>query len=384
MDCYMKRILNERNSACILEKQYPQRNRKIIYYYPTPIEKPDASLLGCMHLSKPASKNLKYNSIYIHIPFCKSICEYCSFIKVIKEDALVERYITALKKEIEIYAKSEYVRHIDFSVIFFGGGTPTVIGKENLVDIIQTLFKKFNISENYELTVEGTLSTFTDDMLLALKGCGVNRISMGVQTFDDMIGKKLNLPKKKQSTAEQIINNAYNIGIKEINIDLMYDLPEQTLEIFENDLRKAVKTKITHISLFPMNILSDSIIYKKMEDKKELKQFLDGEKDYSYYATACDILSKNGFTQKTPQDWFREGHTFLLNIYELDYMCDRIGLGVSSLGEINGITYINKVSIPEYIESMLNAPEKLPLASYSTIWDIEMTKYIFSIKTSHV
>lgn len=359
----------------MFDKKYEHRNRSVIYYYPNPIEKASDELLQGSHLSVNSSHEGGNNTIYIHTPFCKSICAYCSFIKVVKRDDLVKEYLHALKKEIKMYAETEYVKALTFSAIFFGGGTPTILSIEQLVDLIQTVFDSFNITEKYELTIEGTLSTFTVDMLLALKDIGVTRISMGVQTFNEAIGEDLNLP-QKQSIAETVINNAYDIGIKEINIDLMYDLPGQSMEIFKQDLLKATSTKITHISLFAMNIITDSAIFRRTDDKSKLEELLDDERDFEYYNLACDILEKNGFIQKTSTDWYREGHEFKINTYEIDGRCERLSLGVGSLGELNEIVYINDITVERYIEVMKLEENRFPISIYSTLWNNKMNQYM--------
>lgn len=359
----------------MFEKKYEHRNRSVIYYYPNPIQKPEAGLFEGKHLQAECKSEDGNSTIYLHIPFCKSICAYCSFIKVVKRDDLVVEYLNALKKEIELYANTEYVKGMTFSGIYIGGGTPTILSIEQLTDLIKTLFDSFHIAKDYELTVEGTLSTFTKAMLTALKEVGVTRISMGVQTFDEMIGEELNLP-QKQSIAESVINLAHEIGIKEINIDLMYDLPGQTPEILKKDLLKAVATKITHISLFGMNIITDSTIFRTTEDKEKLEELLDDEKDFEYYDLICDVLEESGFVQKTATDWCRKGHEFKINTCEIDGICERLSLGVGSMGQINNIVYINDIAVKKYIETMNQETKQLPISMYSTLWNNEMSQYM--------
>lgn len=359
----------------MFEKKYEHRNRSVIYYYPDPVEKANEELLNGNHLSVECDNDSGKNTIYIHIPFCKSICAYCSFIKVVKRDELVKQYLHALKREIKAYANTEYIKSLTFSAIFFGGGTPTILTIEQMEDLIKTIFDSFKIAENYEFTVEGTLSTFTVKMLTTLKKRGVTRISMGVQTFNEAIGEDLNLP-QKQSVAETVINNAYDIGIREINVDLMYDLPGQTLDIFTQDILKAVSTKITHISLFPMNITTDSTVFRRTDDKASLEHLLDDKRDFEYYDLACNLLEQNGFVQKTSTDWYRKGHEFKINSCEIDGRCERLSLGVGSLGEINEIVYINDVTIKRYIEVMEQEEVRLPISIYSTLWNNKMNQFM--------
>lgn len=365
----------------MLDKRMGNKNRTLIYYYPPAAKAITKDIANGSYLDIPSYKKDKKHTIYIHIPFCKTLCKYCTFIKVIKEDSLVEAYLEALKKEIKYYAQKEIVKTMTFSAIFFGGGTPTILSIEQLSELIQLLHDSFNIAKDCEFTMEGSLSTFTPEKLKALYNFGVNRISMGVQTFNEPIGQYLNLP-QKQNIAPRVIENAYNTGIHSINIDLMYDLPNQNFDIWEKDLNYAMKTQINHISLFAMYVSRESAIYKTTS-RADMEIILDGERDYKYYTIAEQILSEHDFCQKTSTDWNKKGHEFQINALELDQDADRLSFGVGAQGELNNIVYSNTVTIPDYIKKCNEGI--LPIALYSSNEGAEMDKFlIMKLRTQKI
>ena len=178
---------------------------------------------------------------YVHIPFCRSKCHYCSFVSFDKLE-LKDSYINALKKQIETEYKGEKL-----NTLYFGGGTPSLLS----IEVFKSLISLFCIDNNTEITVEMNPEGLDKDYLSALILCGVNRISIGSQSFDDeilkLIGRRDNSTQIKTAVAL-----AKEAGFKSISLDLIYGLPTQTLEGFVNDLKTLINLQVQHVSLYGM------------------------------------------------------------------------------------------------------------------------------------
>ena len=182
------------------------------------------------------------SSIYVHIPFCKKRCTYCNFFST----TLLQRqedYVNALTKEIIL--RKEYITNP--TTIYLGGGTPSTLPASLLEKIFDSLDKNFNLSYLEEVTIECNPDDLNSDYIKELKNLPINRLSMGIQTFDEeelkVLGRRHNT-----SNAIKAVENVYNSGIENISIDLMYALPNQTLKTWESNLDIALKLPISHIS----------------------------------------------------------------------------------------------------------------------------------------
>jgi len=182
-------------------------------------------------------------SVYIHIPFCKSKCYYCSFVSYPKLE-LKNEYLSALQKEIKLNYKGEKL-----NTLYFGGGTPSLLSVAEFEKIINL----FNIDNNTEITAELNPDDLNREYLCALYNTGINRISIGCQTFNDEILKLIN---RRHSSAQviQALNFAQQAGFKNISLDFIYGLPSQTREMLLSDLSRAEGLKIQHISLYGLSV----------------------------------------------------------------------------------------------------------------------------------
>ena len=192
------------------------------------------------------------NNAYIHIPFCKSKCHYCSFISFPKLE-LKEQYLEALKTEIKALYKSEILE-----TLYIGGGTPSILTANE----IKNIYELFNTSSKTEITIELNPENITLEYLKALKNIGINRLSFGCQTFDENILKIIG---RKHSPNDVIkaITTAQDTGFENISLDLIYGLPNQDIQIFENDLNKAVELDVKHVSLYGIKIDEGCYFHKK-------------------------------------------------------------------------------------------------------------------------
>jgi len=208
---------------------------------------------------------MKETSIYIHIPFCDHKCIYCDFYSIINYEN-VTNYLTALKKEIEFFA-SEYSNDRQIISIFFGGGTPSLMEVNYIDEIISIIKKYFNVLPNAEITLETNPGTVDRIKLKEFREIGINRLSVGVQSFDEDDLKFLTRIHDSK-TAINTINDAYNIGFENISLDLIFNLSNQTKEKWQKNLEIATSLPIKHISAYSLILEKGTILNKMVLDGK--------------------------------------------------------------------------------------------------------------------
>ena len=280
-------------------------------------------------------------NVYIHIPFCKRKCKYCSFISYPKIE-LKEKYLNALKYEIANKYKQE-----ELKTIYFGGGTPSLLLPEEFKDII-TLFR---MNKNTEMTVELNPENLDERYLTELKNIGINRISLGCQTFDDSILKLIG----RGHTSNHVINIvkiAQNIGFDNISLDFIYGLPTQTIDGFTKDLKTAINLGVKHISLYGLKIDEGCYFYNHMP-----QNLPNDDIQAQMYLKAIEILTDNNYEHY-------EISNFSVKNYEsrhnLNYWNNNsyYGFGVAAHGYLDGIRYSNPTTIEKYIKNPEGAQEK--------------------------
>lgn len=282
---------------------------------------------------------MKPKSIYIHIPFCARICFYCDFTKMIPQK--VDEYIDALVIELNQKIDLEQT----YETIYFGGGTPSILSLKQLEKIFNVI-KKVKLVKDYEISFEGNVESFTYEKLDYLYKNGVNRISMGMQTLDNQILKIINRDHTKEMFFE-VINNAKKIGFKNINVDMMFALPNQKFEQIQYDLEQLVKLDINHISSYSLILEENSVFYKN----KEKYQFLDNETEYKMYEYVMDYLKQHGYEQYEVSNYGKNGNYSKHNMVYWDAK-HYIGCGLGASGFENNIRYTNTKSINLYIKNI--------------------------------
>ena len=275
------------------------------------------------------------NSAYIHIPFCKSKCKYCSFVSYNKLE-LISEYIFALLKDISNNYTGEML-----NTLYFGGGTPSLIP----IDLLEKLVKRFNLAENAEITLELNPDDATQEYLNNLKRIGINRLSIGSQTFNDdilkLIGRRHN---SKQIT--DAINMAKNAGFENISVDLIYGLPTQTIDKLTLDLEKFLEHGIQHISTYGLKIEEDSFWGKNPPDVP------DEDKQADMYEFINEKLEQNGFCRYEVSNFALRGYE---SKHNLNYWNNNeyYGFGVAAHGYLDRVRYSNPIIIEDYIKNPL-------------------------------
>lgn len=288
-------------------------------------------------------------SVYIHIPFCNTICSYCDFPKVYSSVCDKKLYLEALKKEIKTNYKNEIV-----NTIYIGGGTPSVLSIEELKKLLEitNLFKK---NTNTEFTIECNIESIDEEKLKLLKKYNVNRISIGIESFDKKIISYLNRFHTKKETIKKIklVKKYFN----NINIDLMYAIPGQSIKSLKKDIKTYLKLKIPHISYYSLIIEPHTKLYN------ENTSYIDEDIDYKMYKIITKKLKKYHHYEISNFSYvgYESKHNLVYWNNEEYY-----GFGAGASGNINGVRYNNTKNIHKYIngdykleETKLTEEEKM-------------------------
>ena len=269
-------------------------------------------------------------SIYIHIPFCSSICSYCDFCKLLKNKKWIEEYLTVLEKEIKENYKGEKV-----NTIYIGGGTPSTLSNKELEKLFNIL-KIFKTEKNTEITLETNTEDLTKEKINLLKK-NINRLSIGVQTFNKKKLEKLN--------RKLDINNLKNAlkNFDNVNIDLMYGYNNQTLESLKEDLKKIISLNPKHISTYCLILEPHTKLYIKKYKP------LDDDKERQMYDLIIKILKENGYIQYELSNFSKKNYE---SKHNLTYWNNEsyYGFGLGASGYIDGIRYENTRNLNEYLK----------------------------------
>jgi len=280
--------------------------------------------------------------LYIHIPFCRSKCYYCDFVSYpIIDENFQKKYLICLKKEIEI-------RQLNFkkiSTIYFGGGTPSLLSYENLRFLFKIIFDNFDCHNVEEISVELNPDSTNEKKLLLMKDFNVNRLSFGLQSFNNYFLKILG----RIHTVEQFIKLyelSKKINFKNINIDLICGIPKQTLENWKTDLKKILELLPQHISIYCLNIEEGTEFYNR-------KIYVDEDLTADMYEYTMDYLKLNNYKQYEISNFSLPGFECKHNqIYWKNK--EYIGLGVSAVSYLNQERIKNVSDINKYINMVSN------------------------------
>lgn len=273
-------------------------------------------------------------SAYIHIPFCSNKCNYCSFVSYTNLKSK-DAYIDCLISEIKKSYKNELME-----TIYFGGGTPSKL----TIDDFNRILKLFNLNDKTEITAEINPEDANENYFKALKEVGINRISIGIQTFDDKLLKAIGRRHTKDE-AIKAVKSTQNAGFKNVSIDLIYGLPGQTLNDFSDTLDKALHLNIQHISLYGLKIEEGSKFYNTMPDSLP-----DNDEQAEMYLHAVQQLTKNGFEHYEISNFSKESFESKHNLTYWDNE-QYYGFGAAASGYEDGTRYTNQSSIEHYIEN---------------------------------
>ena len=285
---------------------------------------------------------MKETAIYVHIPFCDHKCIYCDFYSIITKDN-VSSYKDALIKEISHYAHL-YSGKCSITSIYFGGGTPSLMEPGYLRDIIHHIKNKFPVSDDPEITMETNPGTVNNEKLIDFLNSGINRISIGIQSFNEEELKFLTRIHDKE-TAIRTVMNASEVGFKNISVDLIFNLPGQTKEIWTNNLEIAASLPVQHMSAYSLILEKGTILNKMVLDGKV--QIQEEDYDADLYEITIDYLEQKGFTQYEVSNFAKPGFECLHNNAYWRYK-NYLGFGTSAHSFVNNKRWWNYSSLKMY------------------------------------
>lgn len=284
-------------------------------------------------------------SLYIHIPFCAQKCLYCDFPSFARKDHLRKAYIEALNKE--IISLREKHNNLEINTIFIGGGTPSVLESDELEYLLKEV-AKLNMAKDIEYSMECNPGNLTEEKLEVMKKYGVNRISMGLQAKQDNLLKGLGRIHNYKTFKENFLL-AKKVGFNNINVDLMFGLPNQKLNEWEETLREIISLEPAHISAYSL-IIEEGTAFYNLYENNNLKLPTE-EEERKMYHLAKKILEENGFNQYEISNYAKKGKECRHNLAYWN-MDNWIGVGSASASYMDGKRIKNISSVEEYINSI--------------------------------
>lgn len=306
-------------------------------------------------------KNLE---LYIHIPFCFKKCDYCDFLSFSCDEKTQLAYADALIREIELYGPQ--MQDYFVSTIFIGGGTPTWLDEDKMVEILDAIYTYFNVSGDAEITMECNPGTVTMTKLEKYRRAGVNRLSIGLQSADDeelQILGRIHTFEKFVKTYEM----ARNAGFANINVDLMSGIPYQNAEKFLHTLQKVVRLKPNHISAYSLIVEKGTPFYEKykfdlvLQEAGKSTEVLPTEDEvYRITKLTQQYLVQAGYEQYEISNFAQPGFECMHNI---GYWTreNYLGLGLGAASLLNNVRYTNTSDLHAYMEGELRV-EELPIS----------------------
>jgi len=285
--------------------------------------------------------------LYLHFPYCISKCPYCDFNSYqLKEDNQISSYISALYQEIAAY--SQKLKKSNIKTIYLGGGTPTILSGTQIFNILEFCKENFMVDKDAEITIEANPGTVDGEKIKLLIDSGINRLSLGAQSFNNMFLKKLG----RIHNTQEIIDSYYlarEAGFRNINIDIMFALPDQTTEDLQVTLKKAVSLKSDHLSLYNLTIKPGTEYHNKYKRGK-LKLPTEDE-EFDMYNWAINYLEDNGFEHYEIANF---AHPHKRSEHNLIYWQNKpyLGVGAGAYSFIRGYRYMNYEEPARYIKEV--------------------------------
>ena len=284
----------------------------------------------------------KPTSAYVHIPFCTQICYYCDFSKVFIKNQPVDSYLEHLLGEYRSYDIQK------LRTLYIGGGTPTALSAQQLETLLAGLTRELDLSVLEELTIEANPGDLDEDKIAVLKNSAVNRVSLGVQTFDDKMLKKIGRSHLEKDIYENI-DRLKLAGFDNISIDLIYALPGQTMEQVKDNVAKAITLDIPHMSLYSLILENHTIFMNRMRRGKLPLPKEEVEAEMFEYIIA--ELERAGFEHYEISNFSKPGFESRHNLMYWDN-AEYYGIGAGASGYVNGVRYKNHGPIRHYLKAV--------------------------------
>ena len=295
-------------------------------------------------------KNKTPLGIYIHVPFCRSKCLYCDFYSVTnKDDRLTDGYLDAICTHIRESGALAPSYSVD--TVYFGGGTPSFFGAEGMAVILATVRKAFDVRPDAEITFEANPDSITPKLLRRLRNEGFNRVSLGVQCDDDRILEKIGRPHNFEE-AVQAVKRIRRAGFKNLSLDLMYGLPTQTLESWQETLQNVLSLKPEHISCYGLKLEEGT----PMWESQDFMRLPDDDAQADMYMAAVEILRTKGYRQYEISNFSKRGYE---SKHNLKYWTggEYLGFGPDASSDFAGKRFSMVRNLRQYIEGVLGGQQ---------------------------
>ncbi len=319
------------------------------------------------------------SGIYIHIPFCKQKCNYCDFFSVVSKKN-IKNYLQAILIEIEL---QKNFLNKEIETIYFGGGTPSILSVYDINKILEKIEKNFILNDNVEITLEANPENLNKNYLKNLKSTKINRLSIGIQSFNDEDLIFLNRKHKKKDSIISI-KNAQNLGFENISIDLIYGIPNMNLGRFLENLNIFFNLKLQHLSAYSLEFEEKTILYRLL--KKNIIKKVSEEKSLQFFKLLVKKAIENNFIHYEISNF---GKKNFFSIHNSNYWKNKkyLGIGVSAHSYNKIYRKWNISNISKYIDSIKNKNEIISekeildkktkyndyiLTSLRTIWGIDL------------
>ena len=284
-------------------------------------------------------------ALYIHFPFCRQKCNYCSFVSYQGRGADIPVYVNVVKKEIALCANGQRL-----CSVYFGGGTPSLLSAEHVGDILSLIYSSFEMSQDAEITIEANPGTVDEAHLYALRMSGINRLSIGVQSLHD---RELALLGRIHTAADakKSVRDARNAGFVNLNLDVIYGLPGGYLGSWQDTLEGIVELDSEHLSLYPLT-LEDGVPMCSAIERGELSA-IDPDRTASEYEMAEEFLEAKGYCHYEISNWAKQGCECQHNIV---YWKNRhyLGVGLGAHSYLDGQRFANTSNLDKYLDAFLH------------------------------
>ncbi|GAB2811628.1 coproporphyrinogen-III oxidase family protein [Lentzea nigeriaca] len=327
---------------------FTARDRYPVMCYPMPWASPDyPAIASQMGLGSPAPTPGP-KAMYMHIPFCQYLCGFCPFVKYKQDPERIRQYLVDLKREIDNYGATPYFRDAAFGSLYMGGGTASILEPEQLADLVGHARSVFTFAPDAEITLECSPITVDEDKLRQVAQAGVNRVSFGVQTFDDEVGRASDVA-QDGDTSRRVIGWAQAAGIDHISIDLIYNLPGQTAEHVRSDIDSALAAGVKQVTMFPLSVMPHTKLFRDVNERKVAGI---GELDHELELArvAAEHLGERGLAQTSVPDFSLPEVTYRHAQLHFTEFEDLLGLGAGAMGTVNEYTYVNVAELKRYRE----------------------------------
>ena len=293
------------------------------------------------------SNNKTPLGIYIHVPFCRSKCQYCDFYSLSsKDDKLMDGYLNAICAHIKEAGALAPAYKVD--TVYFGGGTPSFFGAEGMATILTYIRRSFDVDNNAEITFEANPDSVTDKLLKRLRAEGFNRVSLGIQTDDDEVLRKLGRP-HTFANAVTAYHRIRKAGFRNVSVDLMYGLPGQTLRAWRETLEHVLTLNPEHISCYGLKVEEGTPLY----EYRDYAKLPDDDAQADMYLAAIEMLKAYGYRQYEISNFARKG---LYSKHNMKYWTggEYLGVGPSASSDFAGKRFTLCRSVQEYISGIKN------------------------------